>query len=81
MLKPPKSGDIPSGSGYRFGWSDIPYNCRYAFCSDEIQPNHGFAILFTTGDGEKKYMRVYIKDYSLDSSGSLASVTIQYQLY
>ena len=49
--------------------------------SSVFQPNHGYAVIFTTEKGEQKYMRVYAKDYSLDSRGELESVTIQYQLY
>lgn len=46
-----------------------------------IQPNHGYAAYFTTENDEVKYMRIFVKDYKLDDAGSLASITIQYQLY
>ena len=47
----------------------------------EFQPNHGYAVMFTTEDGVKKYMRIYAEGYTLDSNHELATVTIQYQLY
>ena len=50
------------------------------FCSN-FQPNHGYITMFTTEEGEKKYMRIYAESYTLYSYGSLESVTIQYQLY
>lgn len=46
-----------------------------------IQPNHGYAAYFTTENDEIKNLRIFIKDYTLDDAGSLASITIQYQLY
>lgn len=46
-----------------------------------VQPNHGYAAYFTTENDEIKYMRIFVKDYKLDDAGSLASITIQYQLY
>lgn len=49
--------------------------------SAEFQPRHGYVVMFTTEAGEKKYMRVFAKDYSLDNNGVLKSVTIQYQLF
>lgn len=52
-----------------------------AHFSANFQPNHGYAIMFTTESGEKKYLRLHAKDYSLDDQGSLKSVTVQYQLY
>lgn len=47
----------------------------------QAQPNHGYAAFFTTEDGEIKYLRIYIKDYTLDNAGSLSDITVQYQLY
>lgn len=46
-----------------------------------VQPGHGYSAYFTTGEGEMKFVRIYIKDYTLNQSGSLNSITIQYQLY
>lgn len=46
-----------------------------------VQPNHGYTAYFTTENDEIKYMRIFVKDYKLDDEGSLASITIQYQLY
>lgn len=46
-----------------------------------VQPNHGYAAFFTTEDGEVKYLRILVTDYSLDESGALETITVQYQLY
>ena len=59
-----------------FGRAD----CRYFYVT--FQPYHGYAVMFTTENGEQKYMRIYATaDYSFDTSGQLTSVTLQYQLY
>ena len=50
-------------------------------CYSQVQPSHGYAAYFTTENDEIKYMRIFVKDYKLDDEGSLASITIQYQLY
>lgn len=47
----------------------------------DIQPNCGYAAQFKTESGEWKHLRIYVKDYTLDSQGSLETVTYQYQLY
>ncbi len=54
------------------------YKLKY---ESEFQPNHGYIVLFTTEEGEQKYLRIFAKDYQLNSGGGLESVTIQYQLY
>lgn len=46
-----------------------------------VQPNHGYAAFFTTEENEVKYLRIFIEGYTLDHSGTLESITIQYQLY
>ena len=46
-----------------------------------VQPNHGYTTYFTTENNEVKYMRIFIKDYSLSDDVGLTSITIQYQLY
>ena len=53
------------------------YKCQYS----DVQPGHGYSAYFTTDEGEMKFVRIYIKDYTLDESGTLTSITIQYQLY
>ena len=65
------------------GENEKSANARPSFrrYSAEFQPRHGYVIIFTTEAKEKKYMRVYAKDYSLDNNGVLKSVTIEYQLY
>lgn len=45
------------------------------------QPQHGYAMKFKTEDDEWKYLRVYIKGYTLDDKEALSSITVQYQLY
>lgn len=47
----------------------------------DVQPGHGYSVYFTTDEGEMKFVRIYIKDYTLDESGILIFITIQYQLY
>lgn len=51
------------------------------YCCSTVQPNHGYAAYFTTEDGEVKYLRILVTDYSLDESGALETITVQYQLY
>lgn len=45
------------------------------------QPQHGYAMKFKTEDNEWKYLRVYVKGYTLDDKEALSSITVQYQLY
>lgn len=45
------------------------------------QPQHGYAMRFKTENNEWKYLRVYIKGYTLDADEALSSITVQYQLY
>ena len=45
------------------------------------QPQHGYAMKFKTENDEWKYLRVYIKGYTLDDKEALSSITVQYQLY
>lgn len=50
-------------------------------CYSQVQPSHGYAAYLMTENDEVKYIRIFLKDYKLDDEGSLASITIQYQLY
>lgn len=63
--------------------NDNYYNSNYygVYCYSQVQPSHGYTAYFTTENDEIKYMRIFVKDYKLDDEGSLASITIQYQLY
>lgn len=45
-----------------------------------IQPKYGYVACFLT-ESEVKYLRIYVKSYTLDGDGALNSVTVQYQLY
>lgn len=45
------------------------------------KPQHGYAMAFKTENDEWKYLRVYIKGYTLDDKEALSSITVQYQLY
>ena len=47
----------------------------------EVQPNSGYRGYIATEDGELKYIRLHITDYTLDEDGTLATVTVKYQLY
>lgn len=60
---------------------DIQTEGEYSDCSAEVQPQHGYAGYFLTEDGEKKFIRLWVKDYELNSQGTLSSVTVEYQLY
>lgn len=44
------------------------------------QPQHGYAFAMQAEDGAIN-MRAYIQDYSLETDGSLSTITVQYQLY
>ena len=46
-----------------------------------VQPQRGYAMRFKTENEEWKYLRVYIKGYTLDDKEALSSITVQYQLY
>lgn len=60
---------------------DIQAQGSYSDCSVEVQPQYGYAGYFLTEDGEKKFIRIWVKDYYLDTQGMLYSVTVEYQLY
>lgn len=53
----------------------------YMLYSSVFEPNHGYIVMFTTENGEQKYMRIFAKDYSLDNNSWLETVTVEYQLY
>lgn len=57
------------------------YNKYMKYKYSTVQPNHGYAAFFTTEENEVKYLRIFIEGYTLDYSGALESITIQYQLY
>lgn len=59
----------------------IEYNEYMKYKYSTVQPNHGYAAFFTTEENEVKYLRIFIEGYTLDYSGALESITIQYQLY
>ena len=51
----------------------------------DFKPQHGYAIKFPTKNDaeveETKYLRIYAKDYTLDSYGQTSSITIEYSLF
>lgn len=57
------------------------YYSYWVYKYSTVQPNHGYAAYFTTEEGEVKYLRILITDYTLDDSGALETITVQYQLY
>lgn len=57
------------------------YSSDWVYKYSTVQPNHGYAAFFTTEEGEVKYLRILITDYTLDDSGALETITVQYQLY
>lgn len=62
-------------------WERVYPNSLAGYQCSDVQPGHGYSAYFTTDEGEMKFVRIYIKDYALDESGTLTSITIQYQLY
>lgn len=46
-----------------------------------VLPKSGYRGYFATEDGELKYIRLHITDYTLDEEGTLATATVKYQLY
>lgn len=66
-----KDNDYTEGGRYN--------NIEYKYST--VQPNHGYAAYFTTEESEVKYLRIFITDYTLDDSGALETITVQYQLY
>ena len=71
------SQDIKPGSNFTYtGYTSFVSYYHYA-----VQPNHGYAAFFTTENDEVKFLRIYVKSYTLDGDGALNSVTVQYQLY
>ena len=63
-----------------FGGSSQYQSANYCQHST-VQPNHGYSAYFTTENDELMFVRIYIKDYTLNTYGTLTSITIQYQLY
>ena len=47
----------------------------------EVQPKCGYRGYIATEDGELKYIRLHVTDYTLDEEGTLATATVRYQLY
>ena len=68
------SKTVTGGDNYMNGWGYGRYGAKF-------QPKHGYAVMFTTEDGVKKFMRLYAESYTLDDNHNLWRVTIQYQLY
>lgn len=62
-------------------WENYQYDSKYRCQYSDVQPGHGYSAYFTIDEGEMKFVRIYIKDYTLDEFGTLTSITIQYQLY
>lgn len=47
----------------------------------EVQPKSGYRGYIVTENEELKYIRLHITDYTLDKDGTLATITVKYQLY
>lgn len=47
----------------------------------QLQPYHGYAMSFTTEDGEQKFLRAYCTGVKQEEDGSLGEINLQYQLY
>lgn len=56
----------------------VPNNCH---SSATVQPYNGYSCTFITEDGLINDMRIFVTGYTLNSSGSLASINIEYQLF
>lgn len=65
------------------GLSAITKKVKIVYSSyyPNFQPQHGYAAVFTTENDELKYLRIFTSAYTLDSKGSIATGTLQYQLY
>jgi len=46
-----------------------------------MQPKCGYRGYIATEDGKLKYIRLHVKEYTLDEVGTLATATVMYQLY
>lgn len=47
-----------------------------------FNPGHGYEVAFYTGaTNDFKWLRIFVKDYTVDSNDVLTSVTLEYQLY
>ena len=75
--------DIMTKEKANDGWfGDSSQYSSANYCQHStVQPNHGYSAYFTTENDELMFVRIYIKDYTLNTSGTLTSITIQYQLY
>ena len=62
-------------------WGENSENGAFSIYCVDFVPKGGYACCFTTGSGDKKYMRFYAESYTLGIYGELETVTIQYQLY
>lgn len=75
--------DIMTKEKTNDGWT--AYSSQYLganYCQHStVQPNHGYSAYFTTENDELMFVRIYIKDYTLNTDSDLTSITIQYQLY
>ena len=56
-------------------------NDRRRFTYTNFSPNCGFITWFTTETSEELFVRIRTTGYTLDSKGSLESVSIEYQLF
>lgn len=63
------------------GLSSVTTKLKESVYYPKLQPYHGYAMYFTTEDGEVKYLRVYCSGYTLDNFGQLNTITLMYQLY
>ena len=60
----------------QYSW--VEYIPHYAA---EMQPKCGYRGYIATEDGKLKYIRLHVKEYTLDEVGTLATATVMYQLY
>lgn len=63
------------------GLSSVTTKLKESVYYPKLQPYHGYAMYFTTEDGEVKYLRVYCTGYTSDNYGHLLTITLMYQLY
>lgn len=52
-----------------------------SYYGENFVPHSGYYMYYLKESGDLAFVRLYVSDYTLDSEGTVTSVTIQYQLY
>lgn len=78
--------DIIDKTSFKFddiySYSFYDGNGNYYGSHTPFNPRHGYEVAFYTGSSNDfKWLRVFVKNYTMDSNDVLTSVTLEYQLY